>query len=385
MLCWELANRRKRIGPNRFGFPIAILTRQQLIEVLYTALSDKSKVKTGKKVVRIESEERRITTWTEDGSEYEGELVVGADGVHSVTRSEMWRAADNQQPGFIQEEEKYSLSAEYSCIWGLSTPVPGIRQGEQIIRSYDRLTFLIFPSQNGCLGWFAIQKLNRKHVYPDIRPFSQKDTLARCEALRDLPIWNDVKFGDLLTLTEVCAMTPLEENLFQTWNYGRILCIGDSISKLTPNIAQGANTAIEGAAAVANGLHQLLHHNGLNQPSYDEIQEVLGRYSQSQRKRMKKLHWISHMVTRLQSREGLINKFVGRYIYSHTGNSTFYLTGKMIAQGPVLNYLSTPKEIEIGLRASFDQYGKDGGDMPWKTTIMFIALLTIVVLIYSFI
>ena len=125
------------------------------------------------------------------------------------------------------------LSAEYSCILGLSKPVSGIKQGEQIIRSYDKLTFLIFPSQNGFLGWFAIQKLDRKHVYPDIRGFSQKDALASCEALRDLSIWNDVKFGDLLAMTDTCAITPLEENLFQTWNYGRILCIGDSTSKVS--------------------------------------------------------------------------------------------------------------------------------------------------------
>ena len=59
-------------------------------------------------MVRIEPGKRKVTIWTEDGGEYQGELVVGADGVHSVARSEMWRVADNQQLGLIKEREKKS-------------------------------------------------------------------------------------------------------------------------------------------------------------------------------------------------------------------------------------------------------------------------------------
>lgn len=45
---------------------------------------------------------------TSSGQEYTGDLVVGADGVHSVIRSEMWKLADALEPGRVSKREKRS-------------------------------------------------------------------------------------------------------------------------------------------------------------------------------------------------------------------------------------------------------------------------------------
>lgn len=45
---------------------------------------------------------------TDDGSVFTGDLVVGADGIHSRIRSEMWRLAEDIQPGMITSQEKQS-------------------------------------------------------------------------------------------------------------------------------------------------------------------------------------------------------------------------------------------------------------------------------------
>lgn len=47
-----------------------------------------------------------VRVYTSDGSCYNGNLLVGADGVHSKVRSEMWRHADEKRPGLITSEEK---------------------------------------------------------------------------------------------------------------------------------------------------------------------------------------------------------------------------------------------------------------------------------------
>lgn len=86
----------------------AILERRQLLEVLYTGLQDKSKVHTGKQVTSILPTESGVSVTTADGASYDGDLVVGADGVHSFVRSEMWRVADLEQPGLISKKERSS-------------------------------------------------------------------------------------------------------------------------------------------------------------------------------------------------------------------------------------------------------------------------------------
>ena len=92
----------------RFGYPIAFFDRQKLLEILYTAYPHKRAIRTGKRVVEVKKISQGFSVLTEDGREYLGDLVVGADGVHSRVRSEMWKMADALKPGCITEREKKS-------------------------------------------------------------------------------------------------------------------------------------------------------------------------------------------------------------------------------------------------------------------------------------
>jgi FAD dependent monooxygenase len=86
---------------------MAFLERRKLLKVLYDALPKPSRVQVDKKVVSVEQDEtNKVTVRVQDGCFYRGDLVVGADGVHSRVRNEMWRLANLEQPGGITEREK---------------------------------------------------------------------------------------------------------------------------------------------------------------------------------------------------------------------------------------------------------------------------------------
>jgi 2-polyprenyl-6-methoxyphenol hydroxylase-like FAD-dependent oxidoreductase len=77
-----------------------------MLRVLYDTLPDLSQVLVDKAVISVKREDSdlmRVTT--HDGSVYHGNLVVGADGVHSRVRAEMWRLANSQSPGVFPEHE----------------------------------------------------------------------------------------------------------------------------------------------------------------------------------------------------------------------------------------------------------------------------------------
>lgn len=93
------------------------MDRQKFLEILYKRYPEKANILVNKKVVKVEPFENGTCVTTQDGSSYRGSLVVGADGVHSRVRSEVWRLADLQHPGCITDHEKQS---EYinSCLTG---------------------------------------------------------------------------------------------------------------------------------------------------------------------------------------------------------------------------------------------------------------------------
>ena len=88
---------------------MALVERRNLLKVLYDLLPDQSRVQVDKKVVSLEHDQNgQVAVKVEDGGVYKGDLVVGADGVHSRVRNEIWRLADKEKPGIIKDNEKNS-------------------------------------------------------------------------------------------------------------------------------------------------------------------------------------------------------------------------------------------------------------------------------------
>lgn len=80
-----------------------------LLESLYANLPDVTRVKTNSTVIAVEYEEDRVRVHTSDNFSYEGHLVVGADGIHSTIRKEMWRVARSLQEGEVENTDAGKL------------------------------------------------------------------------------------------------------------------------------------------------------------------------------------------------------------------------------------------------------------------------------------
>lgn len=60
---------------------------------MYGCLKKKEKVLVGKRVAKVDMSDTGVTVTTADGDTFSGDMLVGADGVHSVVREAMWRYA----------------------------------------------------------------------------------------------------------------------------------------------------------------------------------------------------------------------------------------------------------------------------------------------------
>lgn len=69
--------------------------------------------------------EKGVKATTTDGSEFTGDVIVGGDGIHSRTRSEMWRLAEEKSPGYMPAGEHNGRWLFFSNCGMITTEYPG--------------------------------------------------------------------------------------------------------------------------------------------------------------------------------------------------------------------------------------------------------------------
>ena len=89
----------------RTGYDLAWGDRQVILQGLFDNIRDKSKILLNKKVIDIEHTPDGVTVKCEDKSSYEGDILVGADGVASKTRDLIWRLADAAEPELVSKDK----------------------------------------------------------------------------------------------------------------------------------------------------------------------------------------------------------------------------------------------------------------------------------------
>ncbi|CAG7973293.1 unnamed protein product [Penicillium olsonii] len=330
----------------RFGIPLAFLERQKLLQVLYDFLPNQSKVLSNKAVVSVSHEKNTLcAVRTQDGGVYEGDLVVGADGVHSQVRSHMW----NSHSGQISKKEESALTTEYACVFGISEGVSGLRAGEQITSLNDGHSFLVFPGKNNRIFWFLLWKLDKVYEYPHAPRFSTSDAEELCRKHFDDRIWKDVLFRDIWQKRVVFSMTGLEEHVFETWHSDRVVCIGDSMHKMAPNTGQGANCAIEDAAVLANLLHDALKTEPVDSRLSDQkMRAILQTLNATRLNRVREIYKGARFVVRLHARHSLFLRLLGRYYVPHSGDLPADTASKVIAGSGDLKFLPPSQRVGPG-------------------------------------
>lgn len=107
---------------------------------------------------------------------------------------------------------------------------------------------------------------------------------------------------------------------------------------MAPNTGQGANCAIEDAAALANAIHGALEHD--NHPSMAEVQSFLHKFNEARLPRVREIYKSASVVVRMHARENLALRLVGRYYLPYSGDVPANTASKLIADGVQLSFLA---------------------------------------------
>lgn len=186
----------------------------------------------------------------ENGKSYQGDLVIGADGIHSILREAV--IGDNVSKPKPTGLSAYRLLLETSELEKLTefTSVIDPRDpATTMIIGHDR-RIIMGPGRNGSLyGVVALVPDEYMHETTNTKSWtSEGDITKLLESYSEFPAWTK----ELLQLSkEAPALYQLRDiDPLKTWVRGRTILIGDAAHAMLPTQGQGASQSFEDAEAL---------------------------------------------------------------------------------------------------------------------------------------
>lgn len=332
-----------RLGFARTGYELSFGDRQALLQVMLDGIRDKSKILMNKTVADVIHSADGVTVKCKDGTAYDGDILVGADGVYSKTREALWNLAAKEYPDKVQKDRK-AMTAEYQCLFGICSKVDGLDIGDgDYGYDHDRSS-LVVVCKGGRTYYFIFQKMSQAYRGTDMPHYSRKEAEEFARGHFDMKIRPNVTFEAIWNNTLASNLVVLEEATFEVWTHGRIACVGDSIHKMTPNIGYGGNTAIESAAALASAIKEMADEaHGGHHPTESRIKERFTSYQNKRKERTDNIVKVSADVTRLQSLQQASHRIFVRYAIPYLGDFLANLQADMVVGATGIGFLPIPR------------------------------------------
>ncbi|ETS79271.1 hypothetical protein PFICI_09124 [Pestalotiopsis fici W106-1] len=299
----------------RHGYPMLFFDRQWLLKVLYDCVEQKDRILVNQRVKTIKTTETGVEVLTASGQTFTGDIVIGADGIHSSVRREMRRIAAATRPGYFKADEEDKVPCYYKCSFGIAKDVEGWPTGEQCFTLGRGKSFLVASGPENRCYWFLFVRFPEPLYGKDIPKYSREDEAEFMKEHGNLPITEDLTLGQVYAKRETSALTPLHEVVFDKWFLDRILLVGDSAHKPNPIGGMGGNGAIETAAELLNELLDLKAQRqaGLSNMTTAEISAMFKRVQDARFERAKFTVSTSHQMQALFAYENpLLSDFIWR-------------------------------------------------------------------------
>jgi 2-polyprenyl-6-methoxyphenol hydroxylase-like FAD-dependent oxidoreductase len=272
----------------KYGLDNFAIHRADLHAILLSKINPAS-VQTNKRVEFIKQHENRIVLYFQDGTLYETDFLIAAEGIHSVVRKQLLPDSKLRYAG-------------YTC-WRAVIDNTNLQINEGSETCGARGRFGIVPLAGNKIYWFACvntpvnNSAMKNYTVEDLRKqFAGYHHLIEAilkETKNENLIWGDIN-----------DIKPISRYAFNN-----ILLIGDAAHATTPNLGQGACQAIEDAVILATEIEK----NG----------DIAIAFKAFEQRRLKRIHWIVNTSWRFGKIAQLENKFLLRcrdFIFSHLPN-----------------------------------------------------------------
>ena len=258
---------------NRLGAPIRMVPRRILLERLLKGFPD-DRIRRNSRAARVVDNGNGVRVDFEDGSSADGDVLIGADGLHSVVRDVVGAPAA-KPTGW--------------CSWQGLVTLPGIPEphvARMMIGEHGNLG--LWPAGGSDLQWWFDLPWSPDFVRPQ-RPI---------EMIRShFAGWSDLVDEVLATLTDddlAPSPFPHFRHPIPGAGAGAVTLLGDAAHTMPPTLAQGTNQALLDTMVLCKALSDL--------PEGVDVSSALRRYENTRRRKVKAVSWVTtQQVSRSES------------------------------------------------------------------------------------
>jgi salicylate hydroxylase len=249
-----------------FGFPYYHFHRADLLSVLAAAVPGE-RVHLGHRLTGLEDRGDRVEARFANGARADADVLVGADGIHSLVRRILFGA---ERPRFT------------GCV-----AYRGLVPAERLRGLYLEVTAQLWMGPGAHVVHYFVS--GGRHV--NVVAVIERDAWAReswtergdvADALAAFEGWHPQVRTILGSLDETYIWALHDHAPLERWSAGRVTLLGDASHAMLPFMAQGAAQAIEDGAALAACLADsqadaagaLRHYEALRIPRTSRIQAL---------------------------------------------------------------------------------------------------------------
>lgn len=257
----------------------------------------------------IQSNENGVKVFCEDGSVYEGDLVLGADGVNSKTRQIVRNLALQANPN-AEWDPELPYTSNYRCMWASFPRRTASGEGYET-QSKDMSIMYLSGKDRGWI--FLYEKLpepTKERAF-----YTDEDVKAMAGRFADFHLDETMTVKDVFAERMTSGMSDLQEGVCNNWGWGRIVLAGDSIHKVCPNAGLGYQNGIQDVVSLINHLRKLVTSSEpSNRPSVSALEAMYETYKTERWAPVGRDASISASVTRIHAWANLWYYLIARFL-----------------------------------------------------------------------
>ncbi|KAF9089798.1 hypothetical protein BGX27_002405 [Mortierella sp. AM989] len=253
----------------RYGYHTEVMAHSQLHALLLQRIPPKRIV--SKKVLGMIQDQERVTVRCSDGTTYESDILIAADGAFSNVRHTLYWSLDEKKQ--LPKADAEPMSIDMHIVSGCTTPLdptkyPVLLDAMSEIQSVqlpDKPYSVWFvPLLDNRIAWNITREASKTAIRQGeaskVNLWRPEELETMLEAVKNFECPYGGQIGDLIDITppESMYLHMSEERFCETWYGGRTVLVGDACHK---GFLQPVGEAIVDAVTLVNFLSNTASHS----------------------------------------------------------------------------------------------------------------------------